>query len=110
MALTKNLAVPRGSKVTLNFSNTPAGTLPGTMIKFTVSRAPNSATKIIPKKACSAPDSDGKYNCSLSSSDTNVTPGKYFWDTRIDEAGNETLLGSGLFVITGIAQLPEAAA
>ena len=106
MALTKNLAVPRGSKVTLNFSNTPAGALPGNTIKFTVARAPNSATKIIPAKACSAPNSDGKYNCSLSSSDTDVTPGKYFWDTRIVDAGNETLLASGLFVVTGIAQLP----
>lgn len=106
MAETTNIAIPRGSKYTLLFRNTPAGVLPGSTIKFTVSRNPDSATKLIGPKACSAPNGSGEYTCALTSEDTDIPHGKYFWDTRIDEAGNETLLGSGLFVITGIAQLP----
>lgn len=106
MAITTNIVIPRGSKVTLRFFNTPAGALPSSTIKFTVSRNPDSATKLIAPKACSAPNLSGEYTCELSASETNLAKGKYFWDTRVDEAGNETLLGSGLFVITGIAQLP----
>lgn len=106
MAETTNIAIPRGSKYTLLFRNTPAGVLPGSTIKFTVSRNPDSATKLIGPKDCSAPNGSGEYICVLTSEDTDISHGKYFWDTRIVDEGNETLLASGLFVITPIAQLP----
>lgn len=106
MALSKNIAIPRGSHVTLNFSNVPAGELPGDEVKFTVSRGPNSTVKIIGPKDCTTPNEQGVYRCTLTASDTDKTPGKYFWDTRINTEGSETLLAYGVFVITPIAQLP----
>lgn len=108
MAIKTNIAVPRGSSIRIYFSNTPAGALPGNTIKFTVARKANSSTKIIPTKSCSTPDSDGKYHCDLSASDTNVEPGEYFWDTRSVTSGAETLLGYGIFTVLPIAQLPSA--
>lgn len=106
MAIRTNISVPRGSSIRLNFYNKPPGALPGSTIKFTVSRAPNSSTKIIATKACATPDEDGEYHCDLTATETNVTPGEYFWDTRLVDSGAETLLGSGIFTITPIAQLP----
>ena len=108
MAIKTNIAVPRGSSVRLTFSNKPAGELPGSTTKFTVARAANSSTKIIPSKSCSTPTSDGVYHVDLSASDTNVAPGEYFWDTRVVTSGAETLLGYGVFTVLPIAQLPSA--
>lgn len=109
MATETNLSIPRGSKVTLNFSKTPAGVLPGSTIKFTVARRANSATKVIGPKDCtvtSAPN--GTYTCVLDADDTDITPSVYLWDTRCVDSGAETLLGYGLFEVTAIAQLPTA--
>lgn len=92
----------------MRFSNVPAGPLPGSVIHFSVARNPNSPVKIIPTKVCSAPDGEGVYTYTLTAADTNVEPGKYFWDTRVVDDGVETLLGSGLFVVTGIAELPSS--
>lgn len=108
MATKTNIAIPRGSSVRLNFSNAPAGALPGSTVKFTVSRKANSSTKIISTKSCSTPDGNGAFYLDLTASDTNVDPGEYFWDTRVTTSGVETLLGYGLFTVTPIAQLPTA--
>ena len=108
MAETKNISIPRGSKVTLNFPNVGAEELPGVTMHFTVARAPNSLVKIIGPKTCTVPDEDGSFSCDLSAEETNVTPGKYFYDVRCVVEGAETLLASGICVITGIAELPEA--
>jgi len=108
MAEKKNISVPRGSSVRLIFRNKAGVALPGSTVKFTVSRAPNSSTKIIPTKACSTPDEQGDCYCDVTADETDVTPGEFFYDARVVTAGSETLLVSGVFSITPIAQLPAA--
>jgi hypothetical protein len=108
MAETKNIAIPRGSRATLNFANVGTDALPGTSIKVTVARAPNSTVKMIGPKDCTTP-SDDAFTCVLSSQDTDVAPGKYFWDARCVDEGAETLLVSGICVITPVAGLPASA-
>ena len=108
MAETKNITFPRGSATLLRFFNTPAGELPGSTVHFTVARNPDSKVKIIGPKTCTVPDEAGAFTCELTSSETNVKAGNYFWDARVVDAGVEMLLGSGRCVVTGIAELPDA--
>lgn len=104
--MAKNITFPRGSRVTLRFRRVPPSALPGSTIHFTVARARNSTTKIIDTANCSAPDSQGVFSHVIPASDTDVEPGRYFWDARIVDAGQETLIESGICMITGIAELP----
>lgn len=104
MATETNISIPRGSKATLNFTLS-SGVLPGSDIRFTVSRAPNSATKMVAPKTCTV-TSTTEYNSALSATETDLTPAVYYWDSRCVDSGSETLLGYGLFEITAIAQLP----
>ena len=105
MAETTNISIPRASRVTLNFVLTPAGPLSGVM-KFTMARRANSATKIISPKTITGNATGG--SCVLMSTETDVTPAEYSWDARIIDSGSETLLGSGVCTITPIAALPTA--
>lgn len=98
-----DLVYYRGDHVPLRF--VPTAPLPGTAVVFTVAARPDSRTKIVPTRACTLVD--GAYETAITSAELDVTPGRYFWDARLTDAGSETLLGSGVFEILACAQLPR---
>lgn len=98
-----DLSVYRGDHVPLRF--VPDATLPGSDVRFTVAARPDSRTKIVETRACDLVD--GAYETAITSAEMNVTPGRFFWDARLTDAGSETLLGSGVFEILACAQLPR---
>jgi hypothetical protein len=103
--ITTAISVPRANAVTINLVMVPEGPLPANTM-FTVSRQPNSATKLIEPKAVTSNPTGG--TVLLTAEDTDLAPGEYAWDAKCTDAP-ETTAGQGTFTITATSYDPVAA-
>ena len=97
-----NITVPRANRVTLNFVLTPAAALPANT-RFTVSRRPDSATKLIAPKAVTSASPGG--SVTLTAVETDLPAGTYAWDAKATDSP-ETTVGRGKFTITATSYDP----
>lgn len=112
MARTANLSIFRGEDSTINFTayTTDTGSTPqditGWTLVFTVSEAPNSATKLIQKTCSHLVDASGTFKATITPTDTNIQPGIYAWDVYRTDSDNVRCLGSGFFKIRSVSYKP----
>lgn len=93
----------------LDFTMTPVEDITGWTIAFTVTRALQTADKLIgPVVATVVSGPDGTFTVDLASADTQLIPDTYGYDVWRTDPGGERLLAIGDFIITGQVRLPTA--
>lgn len=99
-----DITIPRANAATINLVLTPAAALPANT-KFTVSKRPNSLTKLIDAKAVTSVSPGG--TVVLTAEDTDLTPAEYAWDAKCTDSP-ETTVGRGKFTITATSSDPTS--
>lgn len=103
MVTVQRTLIYRGERATLNFTMT-AGSVTGRTIAFTVAAQKNAATKLITKAGTVT--AAAAFNVALTATDTNLTPGNYYWDAWTTDSGQEELIAEGSFLLTANPRHP----
>ena len=99
MATITDLEIYRGEAVDLDFTISPVEDISGWTIMFTLARQKNSTFKTIERLCTITSGPAGTFRASLLRTDTDIAPGKYYWDVWRTNGGSDKPLGLGDFVV-----------
>lgn len=99
MATITDIEIYRGEYITLDFTVDPVTNITGWTLQFTLSRQKNSNTKLIEEPGYITSAVAGEFSVDLDVDQTDLRPGKYYWDVWRTNAGSNRVLGIGEFTI-----------
>ena len=107
MAAKQEISIYRGEDIDLNFTMSPVADITGWTIVFTLAERLGNPTKIlngISGTVTSGPD--GTFTVSLTSAQTTITPGDYWYDVWRTDSGNKRVLAVGKFYVEDEVRIP----
>jgi hypothetical protein len=119
--LDQDVVVYRGEAVTLNFTMDPVVDITGWTFLFSVAALSARerqfsatrliavpATKVISQAGAILVAAAGTFSVALTALQTDLATGLYEYDVWRTNAGSETLLAAGRFVVGGVVRLPTS--
>lgn len=104
----QTITIYRGEAPVLNFTMSPVpdGGIAGWTLEFTVAKKANSVTKMLSATPTIVSGVAGTFKATLTSTQTDIAPGAYWFDVWRTDAGLEEVIAAGEFVIVGVARIP----
>lgn len=107
MATETAIEISRGEDIQLDFTISPVENITGWNMQFTLSKYKNSVLKTL-EIACSIVSGPaGTFKAILLSAQTDIEPGKYYWDVFRVDGGSKKKLGYGEFTIIKDVYMPQ---
>jgi hypothetical protein len=106
MPVVQSISIYRGEDVTFPFTMSPPKDITGWVISFTVSKSVNSPVKLMQVTATITSGPNGTFNVILTSAQTDIEPGNYYYDVFRVTPGNNRILSVGEFNLKGDAREP----